>query len=89
MAEAAVVAAIIQAIRASGVLIKVEAPVFLRIVNQQDGPIVVRARKGVFRKHWRYLTPYKGLTFYAQSVDPLPLPGRTELFDAKTMWVPG
>ena len=89
MAEAAAVAALIQAIRASGVLIKVEPSVLLRIVNQLNEPIVVRARKGVVRKRWRYLTPYKGLTFYAESVDPLPLPGRTELFDAKTMWVPG
>lgn len=90
MAEAAAhAAAMAQAIKASGVLVKIEAPEFTRIVNRQEEPLVVRAQRGVFKKYWRYLTGYKGLAFIADSPDPLPLPGRAEVFDAKEIWIPG
>jgi hypothetical protein len=86
---AAHAAAMAQAIKASGVLVKVNAPEFARIVGRQDEPLVVRAQRGVFKKYWRYLTGYKGLAFFADSPDPLPLPGRAEVFDAKEIWIPG
>src|SRR2546429_9715130 len=91
MAESAAVhaAAIAQAIKASGVVVRVEPANFQRILNQQDEPIVVCARGGFFRIHWRYLTTYKGLAFFTMSPDPLPLPGRAHLIDAPSIWIPG
>ena len=66
MAEAAAhAAAIARAIRASGVVVRVEPPDFLRVLNRQDEPIVVRAPGGFFQASWRYLTTYKGLAFFA------------------------
>lgn len=90
MAEAAAHAAIIaQAIKASGVLVRVEPAEFLRLVNQQEDPLVVRAQGGVFKRYWRYLMGYKGLAFVADTPDQLPLPGRAQVLDAKQIWIPG
>src|SRR2546430_134182 len=61
MAEAAAhAAAIAQAIKASGVVVRVETPDFLRLLQRQDEAIVVRAPGGFFQASWRYLTTYKG-----------------------------
>jgi hypothetical protein len=90
MAEAAAhAAAIAQAIKASGVLIRVEAADFLRILHKQDDVLVVIAPGGFFQRGWRYLTSYKGLAFFTKSRDPLPLPGGAEVIEARTIWIPG
>ena len=90
MADVAAHAAIIaQAIKASGVLVKVEAPEFQRLVNQQPDALVVRAQRGVFKKYWRYLMGYKGLAFFTDTPDVLPLPSRAQLLEAKDVWIPG
>jgi hypothetical protein len=86
---AAQAAAIAQAIKASGTLVRVEPQDFLRILNRQEAPLIVRAPGGVFRTRWYYLTSYKGLAFLALSPEPLPLPGRAEIIDARKIWVPG
>ncbi len=90
MAEAAAhAAAIAQAIKASGVVVRVETVEFLRLLNRQDEPIVIRAPGGFFQAPWRYLTTYKGLAFFTDSNDPLALPGRAEIIDAGKIWIPG
>ena len=90
MAEAAAhAAAIAQAIKASGVIVRVEQGDFLRILQREDEPLVVIARGGFFKKGWRYLTSYKGLAFFTKSPEPLPLPGRAEVVQATTIWIPG
>ena len=91
MAEtaAAQAAAIVQAIKASGTLVRLEPHDFLRLLNKQDAPLIVRARGGFFRTRWYYLTPYRGLALFTLSLDPLPLPGRAEVIDARKIWAPG
>ena len=90
MAEAAAhAAAIAQAIKASGVIVRVEPGDFLRILQREDEPLVVIARGGFFKRGWRYLTSYKGLAFFTKSPEPLPLPGRAEVVQATTIWIPG
>jgi hypothetical protein len=88
-ASAAAGAAITQAIRAAGVIVRVEAPDFLAIVRRHGEPLVVHAMCGMFTKHHQYLTSYKGLAFYVQGPDPIQLPAGVELVEAKRMWVPG
>jgi len=89
MVEAAAhAAAIAQAIKASGVLVRVEPGAFLKILHRQDEPLVVRAPGGFFRKSWLYLTSYKGLAFFTKSPEPVVLPGRALIIDAKTIWIP-
>lgn len=90
MAESAAhAAAIAQAIKASGVIVRVEPGDFIRILHKQDETLVVIAPGGFFQRGWRYLTSYKGLAFFTKSRDPLPLPGGAEVVEAKTIWVPG
>ncbi len=90
MAEsaAAQAAAIAQAIKASGTLVRLDADAFSYLLNRHEAPLVVRAPGGLFRTRWCYLMPYKGLAFYVSTAQPLPLPGRAEVIDAKKIWVP-
>ena len=91
MAEAtAEIAAIIaRAVKASGTLVRLEPTEFSRILNRQEAPLVVRAQfRTLFLKRWSYLTPYRGLAFVTLSPEPLPLPGKAEVIDAKSLWIP-
>jgi hypothetical protein len=83
-------AAAIQAIRASGVVVRIEPTEFLRLLQRQDSPLVVRAsRSGLFGTWEEYLNSYKGLAFYTWSSVPLHLPIATEIVEAGRIWVPG
>ena len=81
-------AAIANAIKASGVVVRLEAPDWLKILKRTDNPLVVIARGGMFRRKYQYLTTYRGLAFFTTSEHPLMLPGRTELINAKSISVP-
>ena len=81
-------AALIQAVKASGTLIRLEASEFQKFLNKSDSPLVITAPGGFFTKHIKYLTSYKGLTFYTQSVTPLSLPFKAEVVAARTIWMP-
>ncbi len=85
----AAVAAIAQAIKACGVLVRVEPAEFLRIVQRQQGPLVVHATGGFFSTNYQYLTSYKGLAFFTKSPEPLSLPPGSEIVQAGSIWVPG
>jgi hypothetical protein len=85
---AAHAAAIAQAIKASGVLVRVQPEEFLRILNRQDEPLVVKAPAGFLQRGWRYLTGYKGLAFHTKSPDALALSGRTEVVEAQAISIP-
>jgi len=90
MAEAAAhAAAIAQAIKASGVIVRVEPAEFLKILVRQDEPLIVQARGGFFRSSWRYLTSYKGLAFFTKSAEQLLLPSRAQVVEAASIWIPG
>ena len=82
-------AAIAQAIKASGVLVRVAPEEFAKILNRAKDPLVVVAEGGVFRKNYRYLMGYKGLAFYTKSDDPIALPSGAELVTSKSIWIPG
>jgi hypothetical protein len=85
---AAAAAAIAQAIKASGAVVRVELETFLRLVGRQEEPMVIRARGGFLAARWQYLTSFKGFVFFTKSPDPIPLPGRAEVLEAKKIWVP-
>lgn len=86
---AAAAAAIANAIKASGAIIKVEPAEFRKILDRCEKPLVVIATGGVFSKHYRYLTSYKGLYFFTKSKETLHLPGDVETVPADTIWIPG
>lgn len=85
----AAAAAMIQATRASGVLVRLEPRDFQELVRRQPDPLVVHATGGVFRTHHQYLIPYRGLAFYTKSGTPMDLPRGAEVVEAARIWMPG
>ena len=84
----AVHAAIAQAVKASGAIVRLESEDFRSIVSRCKTPLVVMAQGGLFKTNYQYLTGYKGLVLFTKSPTPLPLPGDMELITAKKIWIP-
>jgi hypothetical protein len=78
----------VNALKASGVIVRVRPEDFLTIVRRADEPLVVAAQGGVFRKKYQYLTSHKGLAFYAESPTPFMLPRNVETVLAEKIWIP-
>lgn len=81
-------AAIANALKASGVVVRLEPAEWMSILKRTDAPLVVIGTGGVFKKHVQYLTSYRGLAFFTTSRDPLVLPGRAEIVSAKSISIP-
>jgi len=60
----------------------------MAILERAEAPLVVVARGGVFKKHFRYLTSYKGLAFFTKSETALVLSRRAEMVAAEKIWIP-
>ena len=88
-AGGAAVAAMIQAVKASGAIVRVEASAFSYLVQKSAGALVITSEGWAFGKRYKYLTSYKGLAFYASSSEPLQLPANAEVIPAQSMWMPG
>ncbi len=88
-AGASAAAAVAQAIKASGVLVRLEPDEFLKIVYRIAAPLVVSAETSFFGKTFQYLVSYKGLAFFAKSSEPLDLGGTAEVVTARKIWIPG
>lgn len=89
MAAGAAAAAIANAIKASGVLVRVEPPDFLRLLGLAQEPLIVVAEGGLFRTNYQYLMSFKGLAFFTKSDTPLSLPEGAQLVNATSIWIPG
>ena len=87
-AAAAADAAIAEAIKASGAIVRVEPRDFETILSRAESPLVVTAKGGFLYRKFCYLTAYKGLVFYTKSEVPIPLDG-VETIAAKKIWIPG
>ena len=79
--------AMANAIKASGVIVKLEPTDFFVILKKVETPLVVTGRSS-FRKHYQYLTSYRGLAFFTSSAKELVLPNRTEVIRAKSISFP-
>ncbi len=82
-------AAIANAIKATGAIVRVSPEDFQEILRRARDPIVVVAESGAlwFTGH-RYLTSYRGLAFYTTSRDAIPIPPGAEIIAASRIWVP-
>ncbi len=85
---AAAAAAVIQAIRASGVIVRVDEREFRAILERQEAPVVVTAPAGFLGRKRAWMTPYRGLAFHCVTGGEIPLPGTAEVIAAKKLWVP-
>jgi len=88
MAGGAAAAAVAQAIKASGAIVRLEPDDFSRLVNRQDNLLVIRSQGGVFGAKFQYLTSYKGLVFYTKSREPLYISNKAEIVEARKIWIP-
>lgn len=87
-AAATAVAAMANAIKAPGAIVRVESRDFETVLRKTDAPLVVCAQSGVFSTKYFYLTPYKGLIFHTKTQTPLRLPAASEIVNAKKIWIP-
>jgi hypothetical protein len=87
-AHAAIHAAIANAIKATGVVVRLEPGEWLSILKRTENPLVVVAEGGMFKTKYQYLTSYRGLAFFTKSPTALVLPGRADVITAKSMSFP-
>ena len=86
---AAIQAAIANAIKASGVVLRVDPENFLRIVAKTEKPLVVCATGGFVSTNYQYLTSYKGFAFFTKTKTALSLSPKVETVIAEKIWIPG
>ena len=86
---AAIQAAIANAIKASGVLVKVSPEDFGKIVRKSEKPLVIYSTGGFFSTNHQYLTSYKGFAFFTKSKVPFDLSPKIETIVADRIWIPG
>jgi hypothetical protein len=84
---AGAVAAIAEALKAMGPIVCVEPQDFLGILEKAEKALVVHSPSGFMTKY-KYLTSYKGLTFFTKSQEALLIPGSVEMITAKKIVVP-
>ena len=80
-------AAMAEALKAIGGIVLVEPRDFLEILGKSEKPLVVHSPSG-FMTQYKYLTSYKGLTFFTKSKEALLIPGFVESITAKKIVVP-
>ncbi len=87
-AAAAAAAAIANAIKASGVVVRVTPADFQTILRKVDHPLVIYAKGGFFSTSYQYMVSYRGFAFFTKSKDPLLLPSVAETIMAAKIWLP-
>lgn len=88
-AGGAAAAAIANAIKASGAIVRVTPGDFMTILGRQETPLVIHSTGGFLTTTHRYMSSYRGFAFFARSAEPLNLPGHAETIEARTIWIPG
>jgi hypothetical protein len=84
----AAAAAIANAIKASGAIVRVDAETFERLLRKLEKPLIVYSRGGLFSSNHQYLTSYKGFTFFTKSREQIDLPNGVEVVIANKIWIP-
>jgi hypothetical protein len=75
------------ALKAIGAIVFVEPEEFLAILRKTEKGVVIYSPSGFLSKH-KYLTSYKGLTFFTKSKETLMISGSVEVIMAKKIIVP-
>ena len=79
---------VMNAVKACGTIITVGPIEFTEMLAQSDSPLVVYAEGGLFTRHFRYVTSYRGLAFYCKSQTPLEVPRGAEIIVANRIAIP-
>ena len=87
-AAAAAAAAIANAIKASGVVVRLAPADFQTILRKVENPLVIYAKGGFFSTNYQYLVSYKGFAFFTKSAEPILLPPGVETIMTAKIWLP-
>ena len=87
-AHAAIAAAIANAIKASGVFVRVRPEDFANIFRRVEKPLVIYNQGGVFKTKHQYLISYKGFVFYTKTAEQIDFPSSVEVIIAESIWIP-
>ncbi len=86
---AAAQAAINEAIKASGAIVKIGPYEFSSLISKMnDGIVIEKGNNGLFDSSYKYSTSYKGFIFYCKSREQISIPTRLEKIKARSIWVP-
>lgn len=86
---AAAQAAIYEAIKASGAIVKITPNEFSKLISKMDGGLVIeKGDNGFFDSAYKYSTSYKGFIFYCKTRSQISIPSRLEKIKAKSIWTP-
>ena len=80
--------AMMNAVKASGAIIKVVPEEFVKVLYKLNEPLVVYSEFHFFSTSYKYLVSYKGLVFYSRYAQPLDMPSGTEIVRAQRVWIP-
>ena len=87
-AGAAIAAAIANAIKASGAVVRVPPEDFANILSRVEKPLVIYKKGGFFTTKHQYLVSYKGFVFYTKTSNQIDLPRSVEVIIAESIWIP-
>ena len=87
-AAAAAHAAMINAIKASGAVVRIEEEDFRNLISKMDSGLVIEKPGGSMFSNYKYSTSYQGFIFYCRSRDAITIPSRLEKITARRIWVP-
>jgi len=84
----AAIAAIANAIKAIGVVVRVRPEDFANILRRVDKPLVIYKKGGFFTSKHQYLISYKGFAFYTKTSEQIDLPRSVEVIIVEKIWIP-
>lgn len=87
-AAGAAIAAIANAIKASGAVVRVQPEDFANILSRVEKPLVIYNTGGLFKTRHQYLVSYRGFVFYTKTSNQIDLPKSVEIIIAKSIWIP-
>ncbi len=85
----AATAAVAQAIKASGAIVKISPEGFKALLQRAKEPLVIVSQGGLISKKFEYLMGYKGLVFFTSSKEQFGFTSGVELVTAEKIWIPG
>ena len=86
---ASMAAAVAQAIKASGAIVKISPEGFRTLLQRAKDPLVLVSYGGVFSKKFEYLMGYKGLVFHTSSKEQMGFTSGVEVVEVEKIWIPG
>ena len=87
-AAAAAGAAIANAVKASGTVVRLDPKDFQTILRKVERPLVIYSEGGIFSTNYQYMVSYKGFAFVTKTSAPILLPSDVETVVAKKIWIP-